>query len=197
LSKEGFWRIVNSREEFLVKMYEMMWQNITTAADAIWKVMAAYTAVFAGTALASSELGNWGFTLILTIFGLLGMAVCLNANAWFARNIGVVANIEQEFLAPDDYGKIIPTAWKSKQPFVNREVWWCLVLLFLSITFVVVATEAPGFDGARFDALWGLFLLGLLAVMGYGNFLLTRQRAFEAGTRQTEPPTGRLAEQQK
>jgi len=43
--------------------------------DAIWKVFAAYTALFAGLAVAKDMLGFFGFIMLIVVFSLLTLGL--------------------------------------------------------------------------------------------------------------------------
>jgi hypothetical protein len=132
---------VEKRDEFLLKMYEICWANVTKADDAIWKVFAAYTALFAGLAIALNTIGFFGFILLLIAFSLAGMCVSLNANLWFIRNMGLVSNIEKEFLNKGDWNSIMPKKWsKNKASFLSKEIWWIIFFIFPSV--IIVTTIA-------------------------------------------------------
>ena len=114
-----------------MKMYESYWNNINRAEDSLWKIFAAYTALFAGLGLAIDFIGNFGFLFIMTIFSFAGMISALVSNSWFTRNMGLIANIEKELLAESDFDNIMPKVWTTgKVSFLNRENWWIIIALF-------------------------------------------------------------------
>src|SRR2546425_13341280 len=107
-----------------MKMYEKCWENVTNAEDALWKVFASYTAVFAGLAIAKDMIGFFGFVLLVTIFSFIGMFTAINANSWFTRNMGMIANLEKIFVPERYLDKTIPKVWTQKKvPFINVEIW--------------------------------------------------------------------------
>lgn len=123
-------------------MYEMCWTNVTRAEDAIWKVFAAYTALFAGLSISKDIIGFFGFILLISAFSISGMCVSINANLWFTRNIGLVSNIEKELLKKEDWNYIVPKKWASKKAsFQSKEIWWIIFFIFpvviIATTFVV------------------------------------------------------------
>ena len=125
---------LSKREDFLLKLYEASWNNVSKAEDSIWKIFAAYTAILAGLGLAIDVIGNLGFLLFVITFSFIGVYVAINGNSWFVRNMGIITNIEKEFLKVDDFDYIIPKKWvKKKTPFINPEVWWIILILFIVI----------------------------------------------------------------
>ncbi len=167
------------REDFLGKMYESSWDNVSRASDSVWKIFAAYTAIIAGLGVAYDTIGDFGFLFILTIFSYTGIAVALNANSWFARNMGILSNIEKEFLDKKDFDHIIPKRWvQGKVQFFNREVWWILILLF---SFVILGANLIFFPKLSDDyknLQISLIIGGFLASIIYGAFLACKHRNF-------------------
>jgi hypothetical protein len=125
------------RKDFLLKMYGSCWDNVTRAEDSLWKVFAAYTALFAGLGLTIEHIGTFGFLFIMTIFSFAGIVSSLIANSWFVRNMGIISNIEKEFLK-FDADEVIPKSWTlGKVPFLNVENWWTIVALFSAILIAI------------------------------------------------------------
>lgn len=189
---------MTAREEFLLKMYETTWANVTRAEDAIWKGMTAYTAIFAGLSLASSVVGIWGFLILIVVFGLFGMALSLNANLWFVRNIGMISNLEKEFLGEDDYDRLIPAVWKGKVPFLNDEIWTIMTGFFFVVTLAAVSSIGSRLAIHEIVITFLVFASGLVAVAMYGVWLCGRHTSFiaaapggypkEATKREHRPP---------
>lgn len=168
-------------------MYQEAWTNVTTAQDTVWKVMAAYTAVFAALGFVSSVIGEGAFTVLLVVFGTVGAIVSQSANLWFTRNMGIISKIEPEFLRPDDYGKIIPREWRSRPTvkFVNREVWWIMTALFLSVNLVTVGASYYTLKPNWFCIALLTLLIGLACTALYsGAVLYPSYKRFVKGTRQ-------------
>lgn len=162
------------RDEFLMEMYKAAWSNVTTAEDTLWKVMAAYTAVFAALAFVSSFLRETGFVVLVVIFGLFGAAVSQNANLWFIRNMGIIANVEQEFLLPADYERIIPASWKNRVAFVNWDVWWVMTVLFYAVSVTTIAVALPSLSSSDFWTIILIFVAGTILVVFYSVWFLWR-----------------------
>ncbi|MEM2112069.1 MAG: hypothetical protein QXX08_09380, partial [Candidatus Bathyarchaeia archaeon] len=125
------------QERKLLRMYSEYWDNVTRAEDNAWKIFASYTALFAGLSLALPVIGNLGFLALLLIFSFVAIAIALRANLWFVRNLGLISNIEQEFLEKEDYGTIVPCWFRKKTGFLNNEIWWIHI-----ITYITVALSA-------------------------------------------------------
>lgn len=120
-------------------MYETCWNNVTRAEDAIWKIIAAYTALFAGLSIAKPVIGDLGFILLIIVFSISGMCVSMNANLWFTRNMGLISNIEKEFLNKEDWDRLLPKKWaKKKASFSSKEIWWIIFSIFPVVIIVTM-----------------------------------------------------------
>jgi hypothetical protein len=173
------------RDEFLLKMYEAFWNNITRAEDAAWKLLATYTALFAGLALAFTVVGPLGFAVLVTLFSFLAIALSLNANLWFVRNIGLIANLEKEFLNKQDYGVLIPEPWgKDKVPFFSLkrfEAWWVFVPVYLAVAVVTIEVLWSQFSCAQALVVALLFVSCMFLTIAYGWHLNSRHDALIRG----------------
>lgn len=169
------------RNEFLLHMYDALWANISRAEDTAWKMMATYTALFAGLSLALSFITVAGFVAIITIFSVLAIAISLNANLWFVRNIGMISSIEQELLFDRDYGKILPKSFRGKPPFFSKsevEVWWLLVPVFLSIPIVSFLIAFNSLHVLEQLILGKFIVISFALTAVYGWSLRARHRKF-------------------
>ena len=129
------------RDKFLLEFYKICWSNITRAEESAWKMFAAYTAVFAGLSFTYDIIGVTGFLMVIIIFSFLAIALSLNANLWFVRNIGIISNLEKEFLYEEDYDVIIPPRYKKKIPFFSLETfeaWWVLIAAYFGICVTIL-----------------------------------------------------------
>ena len=165
-------------KEFLMKMYEKCWENATNAEDALWKVFASYTAVFAGLALAKDMIGFFGFVVLVTIFSLIGMFTAINANSWFTRNMGIISNLEKNFI-PQYLNKIIPKSWtEHKLSFINPEIWWIMFFLFpivIAGCFYVLYDKLS--DNER-QIILGVIGIGFVLVFIYFEIMRRRYKKF-------------------
>ena len=124
-----------------MEFYKICWSNITRAEESAWKMFAAYTAVFAGLSFTYDIIGATGFLVVIVIFTFLAIALSLNANLWFVRNIGIISNLEKEFLYEEDYDVIIPSKYKKKIPFFSLgvfEAWWVLIAAYFGICVTIL-----------------------------------------------------------
>jgi hypothetical protein len=176
---------VDRRDQFKLAMYEAYWSNVTRAEDAAWKMIAAYTALIAGLSLALSTIGTAAFVSVLIIFSFMAIAISLNANLWFVRNVGLISNLEMDFLDESDYGVLIPKGYRRKLPFVSTrtfEVWWVMILAFFSSCTTIVLllfSKIPDITGRILVA--ELYLSAFILTSMYGWSLMRRYERFKTG----------------
>jgi len=159
-------------------MYDAYWNNITRAEEAAWKILATYSALFAGLALAYSVVKPIGFAILVILFSFLAIAISLNANLWFVRNIGLIANVEKEFLDKSDYGVLIPARWgKEKVPFFSWKVfeaWWVLIAAYFAVAVVTMSVLWNRVSSDDAITILLFFALCTLLTITYGVSLKSR-----------------------
>jgi hypothetical protein len=91
------------RDSFLIAMYSQLWNNINRHITVVWQSVGILAGAFALFALVEKHTlsFDWACSLMLLIAGWV-VAHTYDANTWFNRNITIVANIERQFLWPED-----------------------------------------------------------------------------------------------
>jgi len=91
------------RDEFLSKMYDQMWNNINRHILVVWQSVSVLVGAFAILALVEKNIISIDLasTLLVLISAWL-IAHLLDANSWYNRNLAIIANIERQFLKPED-----------------------------------------------------------------------------------------------
>lgn len=174
----------SERKKFLLEFYKICWANITRAEDAAWKMMAAFATVIAGLSFVYEQIGVVGFLLIVFAFCFFAILLSLNANLWFVRNIGIISNLEKEFLFEEDYNVIIPCKFQKKRPFFSKniqewEAWWIHIIVYLIICIILLYLFLPVITNVFDKQLVGvIFCLGLLFTFIYGLSLNARYNTF-------------------
>lgn len=161
-------------------MYDVFWSNISRAEDAAWKMIAAYSALIAGAAIARPLLTPAGAAFAIIAFGCIGSCLMANSMLWYSRNITLIGKIESNFLNKDDYGHLIPLRWKEKIPFWTTETYttllffaYPLVAIFTSVLMLGTETneeaqELYAIVGLRsLDVIFFAALLGVVIVIVY------------------------------
>lgn len=172
---------VDRRDKFLLEMYTAFWSRITSAEESTWKMLAAYTALFAGLAFASQTIGFLAFSTLIIIFSFCALALSLNANLWFVRNINLIRNLEKEFLYANDYDVLIPKRYQDPYPFFTFETfeaWWVLGLVYFAVATIILAVSVSRVCCIQTFNEWLLTLatygLCLILTVAYGLVLRHR-----------------------
>jgi len=126
----------DKRDEFLLHMYDSFWNNVSRAEEAVWKMVAAYSALIAGTAIARPLITTTGAAMLIMFFGCVASCLAANSNLWYRRNLTMIGRLEGNFLRDSDYGRLIPKAWKSHRRFWTSEYWSVLCLAYLVVSLI-------------------------------------------------------------
>lgn len=184
---------LSKREKFLIEYYNKAWNNISRAEDAAWKMMAAYAGLIAGLSFVYDKIGVMGFLSILIIFSFFSISISMNANLWFVRNIGIISNIEKEFLEKTDYNYLIPRSYSKKFDFFNIhprywEAWWIHVFTYflVCITLTLFLWSEVEIIKTQIFIIIGFYFLGILWTIYYGYLLYDRQRRFKENAKGKE-----------
>jgi hypothetical protein len=91
------------RDEFLSKMYDQMWNNINRHILVVWQSVGVLVGAFAIFALVEKNIISIDLasSLLILISAWL-IAHLFDANSWYNRNLAIIANIERQFLKPED-----------------------------------------------------------------------------------------------
>src|SRR5713101_7865969 len=96
------------RDVFLKQMYSEMWNNINRHLTVTWQavgVLAGGFAVFFGLAERQAISIDIAAALMLLV-AAWQLSHVYDANTWFNRNLGIVSNIERQFLTRRDEKEI-------------------------------------------------------------------------------------------
>lgn len=102
----------HARQQFLINMYDQMWNNTTRHITLIWQPI---TVIFATIgAILAAEIKDLNFVTI-SIFIFLAYLVIgwffthvYDSSGWVNRNLVIISNIEKQFLGADDEKNIHP-----------------------------------------------------------------------------------------
>lgn len=105
---------MDSREEFLLKMYETSWKNIERTDELLWKFFTSYATLLIGSVILTDKVIQNPFAGLMISVLTTGIAIChsFNVNSWFMRNILIISNLEAVFLKSFDYGLLISPKWR-------------------------------------------------------------------------------------
>jgi hypothetical protein len=91
------------RDEFLSKMYDQMWNNINRHILVVWQSVGVLVGAFAVFALVEKNIISIDIaSSLLVLISAWLIAHLFDANAWYNRNLAIIANIERQFLKPQD-----------------------------------------------------------------------------------------------
>jgi len=87
------------REDFLLKMYDQMFNDINRHIVVVWQSLSVVVGTLALLALIEKNVLNWdlGVTIIVVACGWLTAHV-YDSSYWYNRNLTIIANIERQFL---------------------------------------------------------------------------------------------------
>ncbi len=97
----------HDRKEFLLKMYDQMFNDINTHILVVWQSVGVVVGAFAVFALVEKNIipMDYACTLMVTLCAWL-FANLYDASYWYNRNLVIIANIERQFLGHDDLKEI-------------------------------------------------------------------------------------------
>lgn len=169
----------SARKEFLLHMYDQMFNDINRHISVVWQpitvLVGSFALMAAGMrAVLSIDLAT---ALIIILVGWL-IANLYDSAYWYNRNLVIIANIERQFLMQTDLKHIHYYFGKhrSKQSIIThiRIQWWLglfiggLVLLYHFLTEVL--QTCPCISSPATDFRWELLLPYITAV---GIFIWT------------------------
>ena len=91
------------RDAFLLQMYGEMWNNVNRHLSIVWQSAGVLAGAFAIFALVEKQTISIDLaSALLVLVAAWLVAHTYDANAWFNRNLVIVANIERQFLISGD-----------------------------------------------------------------------------------------------
>lgn len=193
------------RREFLKQMYGEMWNNINRHLTVTWQavaVLAGGFALFFGLAEHEAIPVDGAAALMLL---LVAWQLChvYDANTWFNRNLGIISNIERQFLTRSDAKEIeFYFTEPHRKPgnllghlLVQRDFGIGVAVLILLIHFTTRVLPGIHSPWSNFDPIRGVPYLTALACLWWVRKSrarqIERQREFV-----TRSPGAEIAEEQ-
>jgi hypothetical protein len=94
---------MDKREQFLIKMYEQMFNDIDRHHKIVWQVIGVLIGSFAFIALAERGLIPIDIAVsVVVLLSLWVIAHVYDSNYWYNRNLVIISNIERQFLKQTD-----------------------------------------------------------------------------------------------
>jgi hypothetical protein len=95
------------RKEFLIKMYDQMFNDINTHILVVWQSVGVVIGAFAVFSLVEKNIIPTDFAVSLMILLCAWLIAHLyDASYWYNRNLVIIANIERQFLKKSDLSEI-------------------------------------------------------------------------------------------
>lgn len=94
---------MSNREEFLLKMYDQMFNDINRHIMVVWQSIGVLVGAFAIFALVEKKVISLDIaTSIILLLSAWLVAHLFDASYWYNRNLAIIANIERQFLLESD-----------------------------------------------------------------------------------------------
>lgn len=103
---------MNERKEFLLHLYDQLWQSIMRIEQGLWQFIGIYAGIIGVHITIGKEQPHLAVYLII-ILSFWGINIAINAGKWFERNRMMIINIEKEFIK-EDLEKIMPISYHEK-----------------------------------------------------------------------------------
>lgn len=125
------------RKEFLLAMYNQMWNNINTHLLVVWQSIGTLIASFAIYALTEKNVISLDIatTLIILISSWL-IAHIYDSSNWYNRNLLILSNIERQFLTVDDLTLI--HYYFARHRKQNKMILHLRIQYFLGIANIII-----------------------------------------------------------
>ena len=167
----------DSRSEFLIKWYEILWSNINRSMEGIWKILAPITVV--GTIILATQKGyvplSLGAALVFIVL-FWGLNLTIDLNNWHRRNLCLLTTVERELLRDADYGRIILARYRK--PSYEWITFYKINFIALVILFAVCIIYFFWTSIQHEEIAWYFWLLvGIGMVATICNFIIHERSA--------------------
>lgn len=147
-------RFERDRKEFLMRMYDQMFNDINRHILVVWQSVGVLVGSFALFGLVEKGIVPFDFAVALIVLLVMWLLAHLeDAGYWYNRNLAIIANIERQFLEKSDLrnihyyfgkhrGKNVMLSHLRIQYLFGIGI-LCLVLLYHFLTRVIPGIGAP------------------------------------------------------
>jgi len=155
----------NLRNKFLLHLYDQLWNSITRVEQGLWQFIGIYAVIFV-THLTLGEKDPFLATVLATLAGFWGINIAINAGKWFGRNRMMIINVEKQFLAEKDFGKIISKRFhERKSPIYFNTLILTHIVVFSIYTLVSPFIYWGNIETAYRNIIVVFFVLGVVATL--------------------------------
>ena len=125
----------DDRKEFLVQMYNQMFNDINRHIMVVWQSIGVLIGAFAIFALVEKDIVSLDVAVsLIVLLAAWLVAHLLDASYWYNRNLVIIANIERQFLTKDDL-KLIHYYFGAHRP-KNRMITHLKIQVALAVGLV-------------------------------------------------------------
>lgn len=177
---------MDTRSEFLLHLYDALWQNIDRHINIVWQPIAALGAsLFVLTLVSEGFVSMDAATTVIVGLVWWYVANIIDANAWYTRNLLIISNIERAFLTTGDDELIhfYYTKHRAFKPVTHFSIQASLGigmgLFVVSYHFWLVVR--PGLNpSASLDVTqWLPYLVAAMATIGLWRLWKDRKQKYE------------------
>lgn len=164
---------MTSRETFLIKIYEQMFNDIDRHHKIVWQVIGVLVGSFAIVALTEKKVIP--IDIAVTIFVMISLWVIAHvydSNYWYNRNLVIISNIERQFLIKEDLKDIhyYFGEHRSKnaiQTSLKIQLYLVISLMTIMLLYHFFEQIVPGFKYSFEES-----EINLLKIMPYASSLI-------------------------
>lgn len=129
----------NNRKEFLLHMYDQMFNDINRHIIVVWQCVGVLIGAFALFSLVEKQIIPLDIaTTLIILIGVWLLAHLQDAGYWYNRNLVIIANIERQFLKRKDLCEIQYYFGKHRKD--NKMLTHLKIQCFFGITVVTLVT---------------------------------------------------------
>lgn len=142
---------MDDRKEFLMKVYEQMFNDIDRHHKIVWETMGVLIGAFAVLALVEKNIISIDMaTGLIVLLACWVLTHVYDSNYWYNRNLVIIANIERQFLVKDDLKNIHYYFGKHRDKYsiqtsLKIQRYFCWAVIFLFIIYHFSHSIIPGF----------------------------------------------------
>lgn len=176
------------RKEFLIHMYDQMFNDINRHILVVWQSVGVLVSPLAILALVERQIISLDIAAsILVLSAAWLLANLVDSAYWYNRNLVIIANIERQFLDPEDLRRIHYYFGKHRKKTSMLTHLWVQYLLGIGVASLVLLYHfgtrvVPGFGAPvqNFELQRALpYLTSLAASLAIAHLRRRRIRAYE------------------
>lgn len=145
---------MENRHDFLLKMYDQMFNDIDRHYKIVWQTMSILIGAFAVFSFVEKNIITIDIACsIIILLGFWVIALIYDSNYWYNRNLAIISNIERQFLNHDDQKKIHyyfgeHRKFNSMQTTLKIQKIFSIIIITFFVYFHFIKSILPGFKFA-------------------------------------------------